>query len=173
MRVDNTGFGASGIPSPAQRRAETPEEAARQFEEILAKQFVKTMTDGLFKTSLAGDDAPGWMGAYGDMQKEALGDELAKHLVDSGTLRISEMLLRQWNRTSAAPDDEAGLPPSDPIDLVLPAPPHQLTDLPHLHALPPASGQGLLDLPHFHTTPPATELNSDAKPSEPKESPRQ
>jgi peptidoglycan hydrolase FlgJ len=113
MRVEQSNIGAQGLPSPAQKRAQTPVEAARQFEEILAKQFVKSMTDGLFKTSLAGDDAPGWMGAYGDMQKDVLADELAKHLVDSGTLRISEMLLRQWDRASAVQNDDGKEPPSD------------------------------------------------------------
>ncbi len=91
--------------SDALNRARTPEEAAKQFEEILARQFVKTMTDGLFKTSLAGKDAPGWMETYQNTQRDVLADELTKHLVQSGTLRLSDLLLRQWTGAEASPDE--------------------------------------------------------------------
>lgn len=104
-------------PAPAFRRARSPEEAAKQFEEVLVKQFVRTMTDGLFESSLSGENGPSYVGAYGDMQKDALADELAQHLVKSGTLRISEMLLRQWKRSGQIPEDD---PASD-------APPHGKT----------------------------------------------
>ncbi|WP_457651498.1 peptidoglycan hydrolase [Rhodocaloribacter sp.] len=98
--------GPSG-PRPTDdfRRAKTPEEAAKQFEEILARQFVKTMTDGLFKTSLAGEDGPGWMESYQNTQRDVLTDELTKHLVRSGTLRLSDLLLRQWTGAKAETDE--------------------------------------------------------------------
>ena len=96
-----TSFAAPQLP----RRAATPEEAAKQFEQVLVKQFVDKMTDGLFKTSLSGEDGPGWVGAYGDMQQDALSENLAQHLVQSGTLRISELLLRQWKQAGRLPDD--------------------------------------------------------------------
>ncbi len=87
-------------PTPAaggpRHRAKTPEEAARQFETILVRQFVKTMTDGLFKASLSGDDGPGWMKGQQDTQRDIMTNVLTEHLVESGALRISDLLLRQW-----------------------------------------------------------------------------
>ena len=95
MDVPNTT--AARFTGPAlKRQPESPEEAARQFEEVLVRQFVETMTDGLFDSKIDGEDAPGWMGAYGDMQKDTLSDVLTKHLVDSGSLRLRDLLLRQW-----------------------------------------------------------------------------
>lgn len=104
--------------SPQQRRAATPEEAAQQFEEIFLKQFARQMTEGLFEAGLAGDEGPGWMGAYGDMQKDVLADELAAHLSRSGALRISEMMLRQWKH-----DAGTGEPTSPPEAERLPGDP--------------------------------------------------
>ena len=85
----------AGGPRP---RAKTPEEAARQFETILVRQFVTVMTDGLFKASLSGDDGPGWMKGQQDTQRDIMTDVLTEHLVESGALRISDLLLRQWKR---------------------------------------------------------------------------
>lgn len=93
--------------SPQHRQAKTPEAAAQQFEEVLVRQFVRTMTDGLFDSKLTGESGPSWMGAYGDMQQDALVDNLTKHLVDGGALRIRELLLRQWQRTGEMPADAA------------------------------------------------------------------
>jgi flagellar protein FlgJ len=111
-----TGPTASPTTLPT-KRARTPEEAAKQFEEVLVKQFVRSMTDGLFDSSLAGEDAPGWTGAYADLQKDALTDQLAQHLIKSGTLRIEEMLLRQWKQSGRLPGDDpapAAPVPGDP-----------------------------------------------------------
>ena len=92
-------------PTPAARGsrhgAKTPEEAARQFEAILVRQFVMVMTDGLFKASLSGDDGPGWMKGQQDTQRDIMTDVLTEHLVESGALRISDLLLRQWQRDPA------------------------------------------------------------------------
>ncbi|GIV61752.1 MAG: hypothetical protein KatS3mg044_0618 [Rhodothermaceae bacterium] len=95
-------------PQPT-RRPSSPEEAAKQFEEVLVRQFVKTLTDGLFKTGLAGEGGPGWMSSYQQTQRDVLTDVLTKHLVDQGTLRLSDLLTRQWSRTGATPPTE----PSD------------------------------------------------------------
>ena len=65
------------------------------------RQFVTTMTDGLFKASLSGDDGPGWMKGQQDAQRDVMADVLTQHLVESGALRISDLLLRQWQRNEA------------------------------------------------------------------------
>lgn len=98
---------AAPATGPTARRPRTREEAARQFEEVLVRQFVKTMTQGLFNTGLAGEDAPGWMEGYQQTQRDVLTDELTRHLVESGTLRLSDQLMRQWNRNHPP---EAGTP---------------------------------------------------------------
>ncbi len=102
MTIDQPGS-IQPIPLSAdtKRGAKTPEEAAKQFEAILVRQFVTVMTDGLFKTSLSGDDGPGWMKSQQDVQRDIMTDGLTNHLVESGVLRISDMLLRQWQRDSA------------------------------------------------------------------------
>ncbi len=94
------------LSADTKRGAKTPEEAAQQFEAILVRQFVTVMTDGLFKTSLSGDEGPGWMKGQQDAQCDIMTDVLTDHLVESGVLRISDLLLRQWQR------DEAQDPPT-------------------------------------------------------------
>lgn len=98
----SSGYSEPIRPSPgsSSKRATTPEEAARQFEQILVKQLVQSMTSGLFNSPLSGDDGPQWMEAQADLQRDVLNDALADHLVQSGSLRLAELLLRQWNRTS-------------------------------------------------------------------------
>jgi peptidoglycan hydrolase FlgJ len=76
-------------------RPRTQAEAARQFEEILVKQLIRTMTDGLFRSPLD-QDAPGWIQSNHDAQRDLLTDVLAKHVAESGRLRLSDLLLRQW-----------------------------------------------------------------------------
>lgn len=73
----------------------TPEEAAKQFEAVFVKQFVQTMTKGLFDSSLAGEGA--LTGGQADMQRDILTDTLTDHLVESGALKLSDLLLRQWS----------------------------------------------------------------------------
>lgn len=80
------------------RQPRTPEEAAQQFEEILLRQFVHTMTRNLFRSSLDGEEAPGWMESYRDTQRDVLADILARHLAAQDRLGIAELLLRQWQR---------------------------------------------------------------------------
>lgn len=99
MRIDGIDIstGTAGL-RPEGRKPDTPEEAARQFEEVLIKQMLHTMTKDLFDSSITGDDAPQWMGAYGEMQGDILSTELARQLGENGKLGISELLLKQWER---------------------------------------------------------------------------
>lgn len=80
------------------RQPRTPEEAAQQFEEVLLRQFVHTMTRNLFRSSLDGEEAPAWMESYRDTQRDVLADVLARHLAAQNRLGIAELLLRQWQR---------------------------------------------------------------------------
>jgi Rod binding domain-containing protein len=71
--------------------------AARQFEEVLVREFVRNMTKDLFTGSLAGDGGAGWVKAQSSAQTDALTDAVTRHLVDSGTLGVSDMLIRKWS----------------------------------------------------------------------------
>lgn len=106
MRIDGIDIpgGAAGLP-PEARKPQTPEAAAKQFEQVLIKQMVHTMTKELFDGNLTGDDAPQWMGAYGDMQSDILAEELARQLSDGGRLGISDLLMKQWKRQGDLPSD--------------------------------------------------------------------
>ena len=95
-------------------RPDSPEEAAAQFEEILARQFVQEMTKGLFESTLSGDDGPGWMKGYASQQTDVLTDVLTKHLVDSGTLNLRNHLLRQWQQKGQLPQEDAPIPDAGP-----------------------------------------------------------
>ncbi len=77
-----------------------PAAAARQFEEVLVREFVRTMTKDLFTGSIAGQDGAGWVKAQGSAQSDALTDAVTKHLVDSGALGIKDMLMRKWGEAS-------------------------------------------------------------------------
>lgn len=110
MRIDGLDLpGSTSALAPEAKKPQTPEAAAKQFEQVLIKQMVKTMTEGLFDGNLTGDDAPQWMGAYGEMQGDILADELAMQLSRSGRLGISELLIKQWKREGEmpAPADDA------------------------------------------------------------------
>ncbi len=112
MRIDGFGTtsGTAGLPLDG-KKPQNPEAAARQFEEILVKQMIQTMTKGLFDGGLMGDDAPQWTGAYGEMQSDVLSTELAKQLTAGGKLGIAELLLKQWERQG---DVEPSPEESDP-----------------------------------------------------------
>lgn len=81
--------------------ARAPEEAARQFEAVLVRQFVDVMTRDLFKASGDGAMAAG----QADLQRDTLTNVLTDHLVESGTFGIADLLMRQWARTGRLPDD--------------------------------------------------------------------
>ena len=114
MSIDGIHNMTPSTEHPAGRpQATSIEEAARQFEEILVRQFVGEMTKGLFNKGLAGDDSPGWMDSNRDTQRDVMEDVLTKHLVESNALRLSDFLIRQWNHFDADPAtqkiDSAGL----------------------------------------------------------------
>lgn len=96
---------ASGPSASISRSvAGNEEEAAREFESVLVKQFVQVMTKDLFKS--IDDDASAAVGAYGDIQRDALTDVLTEHLVESGTFKLQDLLLRQWARQASAENIE-------------------------------------------------------------------
>lgn len=117
MNIDPT-RALSGLPETSldKRPAQNLEEAAEQFEKILVRQFVQVMTEGLFENGLGGDDTPGWVQGQAGLQQETLTDTISQHLVESGALKLSDLLLRQWNRQqpNLAPDEGAEV---DPLQL--------------------------------------------------------
>ena len=92
---------AAPQPSPADRAPTTKEEAARQFESVLVRQFVEVMTKKMFDAPLSGKDGPGWMNSQRDTQRDMMTDVLTDHLVDSGALQLSDLLLRKWDAGTA------------------------------------------------------------------------
>lgn len=102
-------------PPSSFQRAERPEEAARQFEEVFVRQFVQTMTDGLFKARLTGEDGPNWMESQSDLQRSTLADVLTRHLVERGHFGIADHVLRQWGRVTP-PDETTPAGGSTPPD---------------------------------------------------------
>ncbi len=107
---------SAGLNTDLLRRSSEPEDAARAFEEVLVEQFVSTMTDQLFKTSLSGDEGPGWMKAYGDTQRSMLTDILTDHLVDQKTFGLSQLLLDKWAQNGQIPDTPPDTAPATPGD---------------------------------------------------------
>ncbi len=99
-------------PQPATpARPSQADKAAHQFEEVLVKQFVQTMTKELFEPMEGG---PGWMGSQADLQREALADVLTSHLVESGALRVGDLVRRQW-APEVTPEIKAPLPIDTPV----------------------------------------------------------
>ena len=70
------------------------------FADPTARQAGDVLTsapcDHLFKSQLSGSEGAGWIKGQADTQR----DVLTKHLVDSGALRLSDLLLRQGKRSS-------------------------------------------------------------------------
>ena len=88
--------------------ARSPEEAARQFESVLVRQFVEVMTKDLFNS-----EAEGMLTGQADLQRDTLTDTLTDHLVESGTFGIAELMIQQWQESGRmAPDalQDAPLP---------------------------------------------------------------
>lgn len=98
-----------------ERAPQNREEAARQFEEVLIRQMMQTMTRNLFDGSLTGEGGSSWSGAYGDLQSDVLATHLAKELSSSGKLGIAELLIKQWQRAEQAQQlqEDAGTPPHE------------------------------------------------------------
>lgn len=74
-----------------------PQEAAEQFEQVLVRQFVQTMTKDLFDNPLSGKNS-GAVASQGRLQSEALTDTVTRELVEQDAFGISELLLKQWNQ---------------------------------------------------------------------------
>ncbi len=126
-----------GLPAPTDR-PNSPEEAAKAFEKVLVRRFVKTMTEKMFDSPLSGSDGPGWMNGQRDQQRDMLADVLADHIVESDSLRIRDLLLRDWGVDADAPAAPASDDASSTPDAALPG---------HLDArpdsTPPVSGRPL------------------------------
>lgn len=100
MRIDaNLPTAQPGVP----QRAKSPDEAAKQFEEVLVKQFVQTMTKNLFKPM---GDGPSHLSAQADIQRDTLNDVLTRQLVASGSFGVARMLERQWAQQGQINPDE-------------------------------------------------------------------
>jgi flagellar protein FlgJ len=108
------------MPTPTER-PDSPEEAAKAFEKVLVRRFVKTMTEKMFDSPLSGSDGPGWMNGQRDQQRDMLTDVLADHIVESDSLRIRDLLLRDWGVDTDAPTAPAQ-DDADPVPSALPGP---------------------------------------------------
>ena len=104
MTINPLGTNVPVAPSGDARKADSPEEAARQFEAVLVRQFVQVMTDGLFEDNLAGEGGPGWMKSQQDTQREVMTDVLTQHLVESRSFRIADLLMKRWQPAGAVPE---------------------------------------------------------------------
>ena len=98
-------------PTAPPRDASSPEEAARQFEAVLVRQFVEVMTKDLFDT-----EAEGMLTGQADLQRDTLTDTLTDHLVESGTFGVAELMIQQWKESGRIPPDAPPEPviPEDP-----------------------------------------------------------
>ncbi|MEM6645133.1 MAG: peptidoglycan hydrolase [Bacteroidota bacterium] len=112
--------------SPSNDRATNMEEAAAQFEEVLVKQFVQTMTKDLFKNSLSGENGPGWIESQSEMQSDVLADILTQRLVEDGTFNMRELLLKQWKQQGYRDAGDEPVPEPMPTTdaQIAPATPH-------------------------------------------------
>ncbi len=79
------------------KKPENLEEAAEQFEQVLVRQLVKTMTDDLFDSPLGGKNS-GAMQSQSRMQSDALTDTLTTELVKNDSFGLSEVLVRKWRK---------------------------------------------------------------------------
>ena len=104
---------ASRAPAGPGRDARSPEEAARQFESVLVRQFVEVMTKDLFDS-----EAEGMLIGQGDLQRDTLTDTLTDHLVESGTFGIADLMIAQWEASgrihgdAPAPNPAPGASPT-------------------------------------------------------------
>lgn len=100
---------ATAPSGPSSRPADSPEDAARQFESVLVRQFVEVMTRDLFKAGGKG----GMLTGQADLQRDTLTNVLTDHLVDSGTFGVADLMIRQWARTGRVPADPSATPSPD------------------------------------------------------------
>ena len=102
---------ATGAPG---RPAQSPEDAARQFEAVLVRQFVEVMTKDLFD-----GDAEGGLTGQADLQRDTMTDTLTDHLVESGTFGVADLMIAQWKQSGRIPADapsaDSAAPPADAV----------------------------------------------------------
>lgn len=96
---------------PGRRAPDDPDEAARQFEAVLVRQFVEVMTKDLFQS-----EEGGMLTGQADLQRDTLTDTLTDHLVESGTFGIADLMVAQWERAGRVPTEppegDAAAPPT-------------------------------------------------------------
>lgn len=97
----------SGNIPDAKPRPGSKAEAAKQFEEVLVREFVKVMTKDLFKADLSSEGGPSWMGGYSDMQRDIITDTLTEQLVAQDNLGLADVLTRRWGLPAPDPDSDA------------------------------------------------------------------
>jgi Rod binding domain-containing protein len=97
---------SSSAPTP-QRPAQTPEEAAEQFESVLVRQFVEVMTKDLFD-----GEGEGMVSGQADLQRDTLTDVLTSHLVEDGAFGIAEMMREQWAARGQTAPEPTDAPPA-------------------------------------------------------------
>ena len=98
---------ASSPGAPIQTKdAETPAEAAKQFEAVLVRQFVEVLTKDLFKS-----EQGGMLTGQADLQRDTITNVLTDTLVETGSFGVAEMLTAQWDRTGMTPP--AATPPTE------------------------------------------------------------
>jgi len=89
--------------------ASSPEEAARQFESVLVRQFVEVMTKDLFDS-----ESEGMLTGQADLQRDTLTDTLTDHLVESGTFGVAELMIQQWRDAGRIPTEADPQPTTAP-----------------------------------------------------------
>ncbi len=98
--ISPTSSGAAPLGSG--RKADSPAEAAHQFESVLVRQFVEVMTKDLFNS-----EEDGMLSGQADLQRDTLTDTLTEHLVDNGTFGIADLMIRQWEQSGRVPTEPA------------------------------------------------------------------
>lgn len=113
------------MPMSSDRAPETLEEAAEEFERILVRTLVQSMTDGLFENSMGGDDTPGWMDSQRSSHQDIMNDVLSSHLVEAHSLSIADQLVQQWEHVTpgGALDEAESGAEGAPLDPAPPLPP--------------------------------------------------
>jgi len=100
MHTDNVSIKPTASGTYAEiRPLHTPKnekEAARQFEELLIKQFVHLMLKDAFNQSLTGSAKPAWLETQQATQVDTLAEVLARDMSKRGLFTFSDLLLRQW-----------------------------------------------------------------------------
>lgn len=97
------------------RPAASPDEAARQFEAVLVRQFVDVMTKDLFQS-----EEEGMLTGQADLQRDTLTDTLTDHLVESGAFGVADLMMAQWRRAGRVPAETAEAPDAGPASLEMP-----------------------------------------------------